>query len=85
MTIKLANGEYSCAWKCPGCGRVQKDSVHPTQGPFVSCTCGACGRTFHDHHLDAASLRSWEDARTAAENDPAAQSPVYLDGTAKDG
>ena len=69
--IRLPNGEYSCAWKCPACKHVNKDSVSPVYGPFISCTCATCGRTSHDDQLDTVSVASLETARSAAENDRA--------------
>ena len=54
-------------WVCPDCGHSQSDSVHPTLGPFLSCTCGKCGRVFSDEQLDAESLSNWSEARDAAD------------------
>jgi uncharacterized Zn finger protein len=62
-------GEYPVQWKCPYCGHEQHDSVHPQYGPFISSTCGECGRVSHDDQLDPQSLASWEAARTAAEKE----------------
>lgn len=67
MTHKLANGEFSVTWTCPHCHTEQNDSVHPTEGPYVSCTCGTCGRSFSDENLDEKSLAAWEIARDEAE------------------
>jgi hypothetical protein len=55
------------AWRCPGCGHCQEDSVHPELGPYLSCTCGACGASFDDEALDPDSLTNWLEARDTAE------------------
>lgn len=69
MATRLANGEYACTWTCPFCHQKQNDSIHPVYGPFISTTCGNCGRASHDFQLDAASVASLEVARTAAEQE----------------
>ena len=66
---KQPNGEYLAQWRCPACGHLQSESVSPVYGPFISCICGECMRTFHDDELDAASVESLEAARVAAEQD----------------
>lgn len=55
------------SWGCPSCGHEQQDTVHPVRGPWISCTCGNCGRAFSDEQLDEQSRDSWEDARATAE------------------
>lgn len=67
-SLRLPNGEFLVkGWKCPGCGHVQDDSVHPVDGPFFTCICGECGKDFQDSDLDQQSLASWNAARFAAE------------------
>lgn len=67
-TIETAEGtEVLVQWTCPGCGSLQQDSVHPTLGPFVSCTCGACGKVFSDSQLSEEDAERWESARAQAE------------------
>lgn len=69
MAIKLPNGEYAAPWKCPACAFINHDSIHPVYGPFISCHCSECGRSFNDDQLDKASVASLERARTAAESE----------------
>lgn len=33
-------------WLCPGCGKRNDDEIDSVLGPFITCTCGDCGRTF---------------------------------------
>lgn len=54
-------------WQCPGCGRLQCDTLHPTLGPFISCTCDGCGKSWNNEQLDERSRGRWEDARATAE------------------
>lgn len=67
-TIETADGtEVVVEWTCPDCQRLQQDSVHPTLGPFVSCTCGDCGKVFSDGQLSEEDAERWESARAQAE------------------
>lgn len=67
MSLKQSNGEYRVIdWKCPACEAVQDDEVHPVEGPWFSCICGACGRDFVDEDLDEKSLAAWTAARAEA-------------------
>lgn len=66
---RLPNGEYHCKWTCPRCGSHQHDSVHPVDGPWITCCCSDCGGGFDDTQLDEQSLASFEAARCAAEAD----------------
>ncbi len=68
MTHKI-NGEWSVTWTCPSCHTEQHDSVHHSEGPWVSCICGNCGKAFSDGDLDAPSLAAWEIARNEAERE----------------
>lgn len=63
----MTEQEFPCAWTCPKCKTFQHDSVNPELGPFVTCTCTECGRSFDDGDLDAESVASWENARQQAE------------------
>lgn len=66
--LLLSNGEYQVnGWKCPSCQHIQNDSVHPIDGPWVSCICGECGKGFEDADLDERSRAAWDAARAAAE------------------
>jgi hypothetical protein len=65
--------EFAARWRCPDCGTVNNDTIHPLHGPFLTCICGHCQRTFTDdpdagrYPLDKASAGSLETARRAAE------------------
>ena len=54
-------------WQCPGCGRMQCDTVHPRLGPYLTCTCEGCWRSWSEEELDDRSRERWEDARATAE------------------
>jgi hypothetical protein len=59
--------EFPCEWTCPACGTHQHDSVHPELGPFVTCTCTNCTKTFAQTDLSVVDQQSWDDAVTKAE------------------
>ncbi len=54
-------------WACPACNHEQTDTVNPELGPYLSLTCGACGKVFSDEQLSDVDSESWEMARQAAE------------------
>jgi transcription elongation factor Elf1 len=62
--------EATVTWTCPECQATQTDSVHPRLGPYISSTCGNCGKTFNDEHLSAQDIEAWDAARNWAEEQP---------------
>ena len=34
------------AWKCPNCRQDNDDEIDDVYGPFITCTCGNCGKSF---------------------------------------
>lgn len=34
-------------WLCSNCGKRNDDEVDPVYGPFLTCTCDDCGRSFN--------------------------------------
>jgi transcription elongation factor Elf1 len=59
--------EVVARWTCPACGHPQEDWIHPEQGPFLSVTCGRCGRSFSDEQLSDDDAVLLEKARRQAE------------------
>lgn len=33
-------------WTCPSCSTKQTDEIDVCDGPFLSCTCDGCGKSF---------------------------------------
>lgn len=63
----MGEKEATVTWTCPDCRATQTDSVHPELGPYISSTCGECGKTFNDEHLTLADVVAWNAARDWAE------------------
>lgn len=33
-------------WLCPNCEYRNDDEIDPVDGPFLTCTCSECGKSF---------------------------------------
>jgi transposase-like protein len=41
-------------WVCPHCKAANDDEIDPVYGPFHSCTCDGCGKSFDQSEVQRA-------------------------------